>query len=114
MEDEDDKLTDEDFQNLVDYLKDKAKGKDNDYSWLMVPSRVNKKDVSDKPIAKDLLPYRKDLEKSCAIRLNIPYDLIMSDNSNYASSKTAIEQMNRFLVKPEQERLIKQIQYLFS
>jgi len=112
--DEDDDLNQEDFDELCDYLEDKGKWQGNQYSWIAVKGKVKKVDVSDKPVARDLLPYRKDLEKSCAIRLNIPYDLILSDNSNYASSKTAIEQMNRFLVKPEQNRLIKQIRYLFG
>jgi len=114
LEDVKDNLSDEDFEDLVAYLESKIKGDTNDYSWVMVPTEVKKIDVTDKPVAKDLLPYRKELEKSCAVRLNIPYDLILSDNSNYASSKTAIEQMNKFLVKPEQKRLLKQLKYLFQ
>jgi hypothetical protein len=114
LEDVNDKLSEEQFDVLVNYLEDKLKGRGNGYKWVSVPCEINKKDVTDKPVAKDLLPYRKDLEKSCAIRLNIPYDLILSENSNYASSKTAMQQMNLYLISPELGRLLKQIKYLFT
>jgi hypothetical protein len=46
--------------------------------------------------------------------LNIPYDLLLSDNSNKASSQTAKEFFNENKIQPAQKLLIKDFKRLFE
>lgn len=48
------------------------------------------------------LEYRRDLIKSIAISLNIPYDILISDSSNRATAQASIETFNRDIIAPLQ------------
>lgn len=58
---------------------------------------------------KGLLAYRLDLIKSIAIALNVPYDMLISDSSNRATSEVSMEVFNMHIVKPLQEHFVKQL-----
>lgn len=54
------------------------------------------------------IAYRTELIKSLSVALNIPYDLILSDSSNRASSQVAKETFNSYTVRPIQDKLLQQ------
>jgi hypothetical protein len=56
-----------------------------------------------------LLQYRIDLIKAISIALNMPYDMLIADSSNRASSEVSQENFNRHVVKPLQDQFIKQL-----
>jgi phage portal protein BeeE len=58
---------------------------------------------------KGLLAYRLDLIKAIAIALNIPYDMLLSDSSNRATSEVAMEIFNTHQVRPIQNQFVKQL-----
>ena len=41
--------------------------------------------------------------------MNIPYDLLESDNSNRSSSEVAFEMLNKTIIKPLQQTFVRQI-----
>ncbi|USN55032.1 MAG: hypothetical protein H6765_11465 [Candidatus Peribacteria bacterium] len=56
-----------------------------------------------------MLQYRIDLIKAICVALNMPYDMLISDNSNRATSEVSQENFNRHVVKPLQEQFVKQL-----
>jgi hypothetical protein len=60
------------------------------------------------------LEYRKELFKSISIALNVPFDLLSSENSNRASSQVAIEIFNLFTIFNQQEQNIQDFKTIFA
>jgi hypothetical protein len=47
--------------------------------------------------------------KAIAIALNMPYDLLVTENSNRATSEISNEHFNKHVVKPLQQQFIRQL-----
>jgi hypothetical protein len=64
--------------------------------------------------ANAFIEYRKELLKSVSIALNVPYDLLLSDNSNRASSQVSMETFNNFTIHPQQTQNLKDFKIIFA
>lgn len=107
-------MTDETKKQIEDWFETELSWVNNAFSTVVVPGDVAVLDMTDNFNTEDFIKYRQELIKSIAIKLNIPYDLIITDNSNRASSTTAIEQFNNYTIKPLQKRILKDLKTIFA
>jgi len=108
------KLSDKDREVLTDFFKGKLKWNKNAFSTAIIPTELKKVNLWDEIDTNAFINYRRELLKSIATRLNIPYDLIISDNSNRASMTVAMETFNNYTIKPLQNRIIRDLKNIFS
>ncbi len=111
--DPDNKISKEDIEMLSDFLSGK-KWNDDAFSTFVVPASIIKLNISDDLDIEKLLSLRKEMQKAIAMRMNMPYDLLSSDNSNKASSSTAIESFNKMTVLPLQKIIIQTYKRIFK
>ncbi|MCT4616690.1 MAG: phage portal protein [Candidatus Gracilibacteria bacterium] len=112
--DSESKLSDKDREILTEFFKAKLKGSKNAFSTAIIPAELKKLNLGDEIDTNAFINYRQELLKSIAIRLNIPYDLIISDNSNRASITVAMEAFNAYTIKPIQNRILKDLKNIFQ
>jgi hypothetical protein len=62
----------------------------------------------------ELINYRRSLLESIAISLNVPLDLLLSDNSNRATSQVSYEYFIKNLILPFQGEILKDLKHIFS
>lgn len=108
------KLSNKDKEVISEFFKSKMKGIDKAFSTAIIPTNLQKLDLWDEINTESFIKYRQELIKSVCIKLNIPADLLISDNSNRASSQVAKEIFNRHTVKPLQKKLLADLKKLFS
>lgn len=107
--DKDNKLTEQKREALQVLIQDMVKWVDRAFSTLVVPAWLETLKLENDSDTKAFLEYRKDLIKSLAIGMNIPYDLLISDNSNRSTSEVAVEQLNKDIAKPLQKMFVQQL-----
>lgn len=99
---------------LKEFIKSKMKGVDKSFSTAIVDIEVWQLDLEHEIDANAFIDYRKELLKSVSIALNVPYDLLLSDNSNKSTSQTAKETFNEYTIIPLQNQLIKDFKKIFA
>lgn len=99
---------------LKEFLKAKMKGLDKAFSTAIVDNEVWFVDLEHEIDANAFIEYRQQLLKAVAISLNIPYDMILSDNSNRASSQVSMESFNKFTIAPFQAQNVRDFKILFQ
>jgi len=99
---------------LKEFIKSKMKGVDNAFSTAIVDIEVGQLDLEHEIDANAFIDYRKELLKSISIALNVPYDMLLSDNSNKSTSQTSKETFNEFTIIPAQNQLLKDFKIIFS
>ena len=99
---------------LREFLKSKMKWVDKAFSTAIVDKEVGQLDLEQEIDAKAFIEYRTQLLQSVAIALNVPYDMLLSDNSNRASSQVSMESFNQFTIWPLQQQNIKDFKILFA
>lgn len=99
---------------LKEFIKSKMKGVDKAFSTAIVDNEVGQLDLEHDIDAKAFIEYRTQLLQSVAIALNVPYDMLLSDNSNRASSQVSLESFNQFTIWPLQQQNIKDFKILFA
>lgn len=104
----------EDKVILKEFLKSKMKGIDKSFSTAIVDQPVGQMDLEHEIDANAFIEYRKELLKSVSIALNVPYDMLLSDNSNRASSQVSMETFNSFTIWPAQQQNIRDLKELFA
>lgn len=104
----------EDKKVLKAFLEAKMKGVEKAYSTAIVDQEVGQLDLEHDIDAKAFIEYRTQLLQSVAIALNVPYDMLLSDNSNRASSQVSMETFNSFTIAPAQAQNLKDFKILFA
>lgn len=99
---------------LKQFISSKMKGLDKSFSTAILDFPVWQMDLEHEIDANAFIWYRKELLKSVSIALNVPFDLLLSDNSNRASSQVSVESFNQYTVWPFQQQNIKDFKYIFS
>lgn len=99
---------------LKEFIRSKMKGVDNAFSTAIVDQQVGQLDLEHDIDANAFIDYRKELLKSVSIALNVPYDLLLSDNSNRASSQTSKETFNDYTIYPQQVQNLTDFKILFA
>lgn len=108
------KFSKDDKTVLKEFIKSKMKGVDKAFSTAIVDNEVGQLDLEHDIDAKAFIEYRTQLLQSVAIALNVPYDMLLSDNSNRASSQVSLESFNQFTIWPLQQQNIKDFKILFA
>lgn len=104
----------EDKDILKEFIKSKMKWLDKSHSVAIVDQKVGQQDLEHDVDAKAFLEYRTQLLQAIAISVNVPYDMLLSDNSNRASSQVSMETFNSFTIWPAQQENIKDFKILFG
>lgn len=104
----------EDKEILKNFISTKMKGVDKSFSTAILDQPVGQLDLEHEIDANAFIEYRKELLKSVSIALNVPYDLLLSDNSNRASSQVSKETFNDFTIYPLQSQNLKDFKILFA
>jgi len=99
---------------LKEFIKSKMKGVDKAFSTAIVDVEVGQLDLEHEIDANAFIEYRKELLKSVSIAVNVPYDMLLSDNSNKSTSQTSKETFNEFTIVPLQNQLIKDFKTIFG
>ena len=94
---------------IQETIKDRLRGDDNSFTTAIVPTELKQLDLENQVDVKWLLQYRIDLIKAISIALNMPYDMLITDSSNRATSEVSQENFNRHVVKPLQGQFVKQL-----
>jgi len=103
-------LWEDSIKIIQETIKDRLRWDDNSFTTAIVPTELKQLDLENQVDIKWLLQYRIDLMKAIAIWLNMPYDLLNTDNSNRATSEVSSEHFNKHIVKPLQQQFVKQLQ----
>ena len=104
----------EDKEILKQFISTKMKGVDKSFSTAILDQPVWQLDLEHEIDANAFIEYRKELLKSVSIALNVPYDLLLSDNSNRASSQVSMETFNNFTIHPQQTQNLKDFKIIFA
>jgi len=102
-------LDPKDILIIQETIRDRMRGQDNSFSTAIIPTDMGVLDLSSEVDIKGLVEYRRDLIKSIAIALNVPYDLLSSENSNRSTSEVSQEDFNSNVVAPLQEHFVRQL-----
>lgn len=94
---------------IQETIKDRLRGEDNSFTTAIIPTELKQLDLENQVDVQWLLQYRVDLIKAICVALNMPYDMLITDSSNRATSEISQENFNRHVVKPLQEQFIKQL-----
>lgn len=87
---------------------------DKSHSVAIVDQKIGQQDLEHDVDAKAFLEYRTQLLQAIAISVNVPYDMLLSENSNRASSQVSMETFNSFTISPAQQDNIKDFKILFG
>lgn len=107
-------LSVDDKKALTEFIKAKMKGIDKAFSLAVVDVEMGQMNLEHDIDANAFIEYRKELLKSVAIALNVPYDLLVSENSNRASSQVSKELFNDITIYPMQMQNIEDLKVLFA
>lgn len=99
---------------LKQFLQAKMKGVDKSFSTAIIDQPVGQMDLEQEIDAKAFIEYRTQLLQSVAIALNVPYDMLLSDNSNRASSQVSKETFNDYTIQPLQTQNLRDFKILFA
>ena len=114
LNDESGMTAEEDLEALKERFMQEAKGVENAHSTMIFPWKISVTNLSDEINTEAFLNYRQYLQKSIAMRFQIPYDLLDTTDSNKASSTTALSAFYKNTVFPLQELILESIQKLFG
>lgn len=114
LNDESGMTAEEDLEALKERFQQEAKGVENAHSTMIFPWKISVTNLSDEINTEAFLNYRQHLQKSIAMRFQIPYDLLDTTDSNKASSTTALSAFYKNTVFPLQELILESIQLLFG
>lgn len=114
LNDESGMTAEEDLEALKERFMQEAKGVENAHSTMIFPWKISVTNLSDEINTEAFLNYRQCLQKSIAMRFQIPYDLLDTTDSNKASSTTALSAFYKNTVFPLQELILESIHKLFG
>lgn len=114
LNDESGMTAEEDLEALKERFQQEAKGVENAHSTMIFPWKISVTNLSDGINTEAFLNYRQHLQKSIAMRFQIPYDLLDTTDSNKASSTTALSAFYKNTVFPLQELILESIHKLFG
>ena len=114
LNDESGMTAEEDLEALKERFQQEVKGVENAHSTMIFPWKISVTNLSDEINTEAFLNYRQHLQKSIAMRFQIPYDLLDTTDSNKASSTTALSAFYKNTVFPLQELILESIHRLFG
>lgn len=106
------KIGQKDRNAFVQWLRDEAKGIKNAHKSFLLETKLSSINLTDELNTNAFIEYRRELQKSIAMRMNIPYDLLDTTSSNKASSLTAIQAFNDYTVKPIQNIILNSLKII--
>lgn len=107
--DKEDVLNDEQKEALKNLIKDDLVWIKNSFATAIIPCDLQKLELWSDIDTKAFLEFRRELKEDISICLNIPYDLLSSQNSNRSTSEVAIEMLNKDIIKPLQKNIVRQL-----
>lgn len=107
-------FTADDKKQIKAFFETKTKGIDKAFSTAILDTEIGQMDLEHDIDAKAFIEYRTQLLQSVAIALNVPYDMLLSDNSNRASSQVSMESFNSFTIAPAQTQNLNDFKILFA
>ena len=105
-------LTTEDKKAFADFIKEQAKWIKNAHKTILFESEIWKVDLTDELDANQWIEYRKELQKSVAMAMTMPYDLIDPKDWNRATSTVSLEDFNQNTITPLQEIILDAVQMM--
>jgi len=103
-----------DKESLRSFIKWKMKGIDKAFWTAILDKEIWQQNLEHEIDANAFIEYRKELLKSISIALNVPYDMLLSDNSNRASSQVSLESFNQFTIRPLQQQNLHDFKKIFA
>ncbi len=91
-------LTSDQRETLWEFIKKELNGMSNSSATVIIPAELKSIDLNNELDTKNFLAYRKELIKSIAIGLDIPIDLIMTENSNLSTIQVGQSEFLKNLV----------------
>ena len=101
-------LDKEEREVLKALIQDQMRWLENSYSTAIIPTDIKELSLQDDLDFDKVINLRNALIKSIAIATNIPYDLLVSDNSNRSTAEVAKE-LVEIIISPLQIRFVQQL-----
>lgn len=102
------KLDEDETKVFEALMKDQMKWEDNSFATALIPCKLEQLDLQDDINVDGLLNLRTALIKAITIALDIPYDVVMTDNSNRSTIEIAKELVAP-IITSVQNRFIQQL-----
>lgn len=102
-------LTNEQIDKLKSMINDTISGIDNADTTAFVGTKIGKIDLSTNFDPEKIIALKRELKEDIAISLNIPFDLISSQDSNRSTSDVAMRMLYSDIILPLQEKILKQL-----
>ena len=107
-------LTIDDKKALNSFIKNNLQWLNKAFSTAIVDVPLEIVNLSQDINTTELINYRRALLESIAISLNVPLDLLLSDNSNRATSQVSYEYFIKNLILPFQNEILRDLKYIFK
>jgi len=103
-------LTDEQLKQIEELIKSKIEWVDKAHNTVFVKWKIWKVDLASNIDPDKFIALKRELKEDIAIATNIPFALLSPENSNRATSQTALKMLYNDVVMPLQTRVAKQLQ----
>lgn len=107
-------ISHEDKEAFKKFLQEQTKWIKNAHKTILIESEIWKIDLTDELDATQWIEYRKQLQKSIAMAMIMPYDLIDPEDWNRATSTTSLQDFFANTIIPLQEIIISAIDVLVA
>lgn len=107
--DESASLDKEQIEKLEALINDRIAGIENSNSTVIIQSKMWKIDLATIFDPEKYIKLKRELKEDIAIGMNIPFDLLSSENSNKATSQAAMEALYSNIIIPLQDRFLIQL-----
>lgn len=106
-------LTEEQMDKLESMINDSLSGLENADTTAIVGTKLGKIDLATIFDPEKFISLKRELKEDIAIALNIPFDLISSQDSNRSTSDVAMRMLYSDIILPLQAKILKQIKSQF-
>lgn len=108
LNDEENKLTDEQCKDIQLMINDWLRWLDNAFRWLVLPSKLSKMDLATNIDNNVFMDLRNQLIKAICVGINYPYWLVINDSANRATSDTEFKTLLKEIITPLQTEFLVQ------
>ena len=102
-------LDKEQIEKIEALINDRIAGIENSSSTVIIQAKMWKIDLSTIFDPEKYIKLKRELKEDIAIGMNIPFDLLSSENSNRATSQSAMEALYSNIIIPLQDRFLIQL-----
>lgn len=101
------------MDKLEHMINDTLSGIDNADTTAIVGTKLGKIDLATLFDPEKFIALKRELKEDIAIALNIPFDLISSQNSNRSTSDVAMRMLYSDIILPLQSKILQQLKKQF-